>query len=201
MMINRKKRLLIIQLTLFFIGLLIIIYSYSNVTKSDKKIFDSKKKEEISKAILKTENDSDVFFNIRYSGLDLSGNRYILESEEAIINKNNQKVVKLKKVKANFYFKDDTILQVWSEAGSYNNETLDMSFEKNVKAEYIQSVLYAEKAEYSNSESYLKVSNKVNLLDPMGNLMADQLTFDIKNQKLNIDSFNDDKINANINLK
>ena len=65
-MINRKKRLLIIQLTLFFIGLLIIIYSYSNVTKSDKKIFDSKKKEEISKAILKTENDSDVFFNIRY---------------------------------------------------------------------------------------------------------------------------------------
>ena len=201
MMINRKKRLLIIQLTLFFIGLLIIIYSYSNVTKSDKKIFDSKKKEEISKAILKTENDSDVFFNIRYSGLDLSGNRYILESEEAIINKNNQKVVKLKKVKANFYFKDDTILQVWSEAGSYNNETLDMSFEKNVKAEYIQSVLYAEKAEYSNSESYLKVSNKVKLLDPMGNLKADQLTFDIKNQKLNIDSFNDDKINANINLK
>ena len=201
MMINRKKRLLIIQLTLFFIGLLIIIYSYSNVTKSDKKIFDSKKKEEISKAILKTENDSDVFFNIRYSGLDISFNIYIREYEEAIINKNNQKVVKLKKVKANFYFKDDTILQVWSEAGSYNNETLDMSFEKNVKAEYIQSVLYAEKAEYSNSESYLKVSNKVKLLDPMGNLKADQLTFDIKNQKLNIDSFNDDKINANINLK
>ena len=92
-------------------------------------------------------------------------------------------------------------MQVWSEAGSYNNETLDMSFEKNVKAEYIQSVLYAEKAEYSNSESYLKVSNKVKLLDPMRNLKADQLTFDIKNQKLNIDSFNDDKINANINLK
>ena len=105
MMINRKKRLLIIQLTLFFIGLLIIIYSYSNVTKSDKKIFDSKKKEEISKAILKTENDSDVFFNIRYSGLDLSGNRYILESEEAIINKNNQKVVKLKKSRQIFILK------------------------------------------------------------------------------------------------
>tara|TARA_B100000963_G_scaffold170742_1_gene148522 strand:+ start:1637 stop:2239 length:603 start_codon:yes stop_codon:yes gene_type:complete len=200
-MINRKKKLIYIQSALFFIGLIIIIYSYSKISDTDKKIFDLDKKEEINKTFSKTDDDSDIFFNIKYSGLDLSGNRYILESEEAIINKSNQKLVKMNKVKANFYFKDDTVLKVWSDTGNYNNETLDMTFKKNVKAEYIQSKLFAEKAEYSNSQGYLIISDEVKVVDPMGNLKADRLTFDVKNQKLNIDSFNDDKINANINLK
>ena len=200
-MINRKKKLIYIQSALFFIGLIIIIYSYSKISDTDKKIFDLDKKEEINKTFSKTDDDSDIFFNIKYSGLDLSGNRYILESEEAIINKSNQKLVKMNKVKANFYFKDDTVLKVWSDTGNYNNETLDMTFKKNVKAEYIQSKLFAEKAEYSNSQGYLIISDEVKVVDPMGNLKADRLTFDVKNQKLNIDSFNDGKINANINLK
>ena len=35
-----------------------------------------------------------------------------------------------------FYFKDDTILNIKSDNGIYNNKTLDMIFEKNVKADY-----------------------------------------------------------------
>ena len=34
-----------------------------------------------------------------------------------------------------------------------------------------------------------------------GTMVADKLLFDIKKQTLNIASFNDNKINANINLK
>jgi lipopolysaccharide export system protein LptA len=200
-MTNRKKKLLIIQTALFLAGMIIIIFSYSSVSNKDGKIFDLKKKKEINKTIKKTTNDSDVFFNIKYSGLDLSGNRYILESEEAIINKDNQKLVLMSKVNANFYFKDNTILKVKSDFGTYNNETLDMNFKDNVKAVYNQSVLYAEKAEYFNSEGYLIITDQVKVLDPMGNLKADKLTFDVKNQKLNIDTLNNDKINANINLK
>ena len=200
-MTNRKKKLLIIQTALFFAGMIIIIFSYSNVSNKDGKIFDLKKKKEINKTIKKTDNNRDIFYNIKYSGLDLSGNRYILESEEAIINKDNQKLVLMNKVNANFYFKDNTILKVKSDFGTYNNETLDINFKSNVKAIYNQSVLLAEKAEYFNSEGYLIITDQVKVLDPMGNLKADKLTFDIKSQKLNIDTLNDDKINANINLK
>ena len=39
------------------------------------------------------------------------------------------------------------------------------------------------------------------MIDSRGTIVADNLSFDIKNQKLNIASFNDDKINANIKLK
>ena len=103
-MTDRKKKLLIIQITLFLAGMIIIIFSYSNVSNKDGKIFDIKKKKEINKTIKKTADNSDIFFNIKYSGLDLSGNRYILESKEAIINKDNQKLVLMSHVSANFFF-------------------------------------------------------------------------------------------------
>ena len=103
-------------------------------------------------------------------------------------------------VEAIFYFKDDTILRIWSKKGIYNNKTLDMKFIDNVQAKYLNSNLFAERADYSNSERYLSIYDNVRIDDIRGNLVADKLLFDIKKQKLNITSFNNNKINANVNL-
>ena len=86
-------------------------------------------------------------------------------------------------VEAIFYFKDDTTLRIWSNKGIYNNKTLDMKFIKNVKAKYKNSKLFAEKADYSNSENYLSIYENVRIDDiKWGNLIADKLLFDIKKQ-------------------
>ena len=106
----------------------------------------------------------------------------------------------MKLVHAIFYFKDDTVLNVWSEEGLYNNKTLDITFEKNVEATYEKSKLFAQKANYSNSKSFLTISEKVKVEDKSGSIFADKLLFDIKSKKLNIKSFNNNKANANINL-
>ena len=103
-------------------------------------------------------------------------------------------------VDAVFYFKDGTELNVISENGIYNNKTLDMKFDENVKANYFDSELFADKAEYSNSKSYLSIYENVRVNDIRGNLIADKLLFDITKQELNITSFNDGKINANVKL-
>ena len=76
-----------------------------------------------------------------------------------------------------------------------------MIFSKNVEAFYEGSKLFAQKAEYSNSESYLIISDGVKIRDVKGNMIADELLFDIKKKTLNIASFNDGKINANVTLK
>ena len=141
------------------------------------------------------------FFNIEYSGLDLAGNRYILKSKEAKNNKNNQEIVLMTKVEAIFYFKDGTVLNVMSDEGVYNNKTLDMKFNKNVMAKYQDSELMAQKAEYSNSKSFLIISNNVKVKDIRGTMLADKLYFDIKKQTLKIASFDEGKIDANINIK
>ena len=202
-MIDRKKKLRLIQIGLLVIGTLIILFTYFNQNEtSNEKIVSKEKQEKIKKQLENnnTEN-SDVFYNIEYSGLDLAGNRYILKSKEARNSKSESDVVNMKFVEAKFYFKDGTVLSVSSDIGVYNNVSLDMVFKGDVNATYEGSQLFAQKAEYSNSKNFLIISEKVKIKDIRGTMVADKLLFDIKKQTLNIASFNDDKINANINLK
>ena len=199
MIIDRKKKLRLIQFFLLFFGLLAIYLTYYNKELNEDQSSISKKIPKKNQNISE-EDERDLFFNIEYSGFDLQGNRYSLKSEEAFIDKLNSEIVYMKNVNAIFYFKDNTILYVSSNNGIYNNKTLDMKFEQNVKANYLSSELFAEKAEYSNSESFLSIYENVRINDIKGNLIADKLLFDITDQKLDITSFTDGKINANVNL-
>tara|TARA_B100000963_G_scaffold322763_1_gene307042 strand:+ start:2930 stop:3532 length:603 start_codon:yes stop_codon:yes gene_type:complete len=199
---NRKRKLRLIQLSLLILGSIIIFLTYSDKQNlSDKQLVPKETQEKVKKQLAQDDEKGDVFFNISYSGLDLAGNRYILKSKEARYNEKKQEVVIMKFVEAIFYFKDSTTLRVLSDNGIYNNKTLDMTFDGNVNAFYEESELFAQRAEYSNTKSYLTILNNVKVKDSMGTMVADKLLFDIKKQKLNIASFNDGKINANIRLK
>jgi lipopolysaccharide export system protein LptA len=197
--VERKKKLRLFQTILLIVGIIIILIIYT-----DKGFFLNKKINQKTTLLIENETTgqkANIFYNIEYSGLDLAGNRYIIKSKEATTNASDQEIVNMKFVESFFYFKDDTVLKVKSDYGTYNNKTLDMFFNSNVKANYQNSVLFAENAEYSNSENFLSISGKVKIEDFKGTMFADKLLFDIKKQKLNITSFNDDKINANLNLK
>ena len=161
-MTDRKKRLIIIQISLLIIGSLIILFTYSDLKVIDKeKIITTETQKKIEDQLKNDTQDGDIFFNIEYSGLDLAGNRFILKSKEAFNKKASQEIVNMKFVEATFYFKDDTVLRVLSDSGIYNNKTLDMNFDGNVIAKYQGSELSAQKAEYSNSKSFLMISNEV----------------------------------------
>ena len=201
-MMERKKRLRIIQIFLLIFSLLILFFTYKLNNKNFTEELDLKTTDVLNQNLENlNKTEGDVFYDIEYVGLDLAGNRYILKSKEASTNKNSTEVINLKLVEATFYFKDGTILNVYSERGDYNNLNLDMNFYGNVRGIYGDSRLFAQKAEYSNRESILLISEKVKVSDPQGTLYADKLFFDIKKQKLNITSFKNNKINANINLK
>lgn len=197
----KLKRNKIIQISLFIIGTLILFFTYSDKNLNKSKIIiptETKTKLENSQS---SKDDNDTFYNIEYSGFDLEGNRYLLKAEEAINNKNNQDIVIMKLVNAYFYFKDDKVVEVKSDAGIYNNRTLDMKFDGNIKALYDKSKLFAQKAEYSNSKSYLTVYDKVEIIDTKGTMVADRLFFDIKNGTLDISSMNNNLVNTQLNLK
>ena len=201
---NRKKKIKSIQASLVFTGLVLFLLIYLNKREDESSINSVKlvPKNEIGKKLSENEKeDSDVFYNIEYSGFDLAGNRYILKAKEALSNQQEKNYVKMKYVEAFFYFKDDTILKVFSEKGVYNNKSLDMVFSKNVRANYEGSSLTSQKAEYSNSKKFLRISENVSLDDSRGNFYADELYFDLKNQTLNINSKENSKINLNLNLK
>ena len=197
----KLQRNKIVQISLFIIGTLILFFTYSekNLKKSEI-IIPSETKTKLEKS-QSSQDGSDAFYNIEYSGFDLEGNRYVLKAEEAINNKDDQDIVIMKLVNAFFYFKDDTVVEVKSDTGIYNNRTLDMKFNGNIKALYDKSKLFAQKAEYSNSKSYLTVYDKVEIVDTKGTMVADKLFFDIKNGTLDISSMNNNLVNTQLNLK
>ena len=199
---KRKLKVRLSQIGLFLIGIIIVYFTYYGKSGQKNKIITENVKKNIIKESENLNNNevSNVFYNIKYSGIDLSGNRYILTAEEANNKIDNDELINMKGVKAVFYFKDNTNLVVTSEAGKYNNKTLDMKFTNNVFMSYEDNSLNAKSAEYSNSGGFLQISESVKINSDMGKLSADKLYFDLKKQKLDISSFNNDNVKANITI-
>ena len=202
---ERKKKLRIIQGTLILTCFVIFFLTYfqdSNEIKN-KEVLSKNLKDKIEKNLKKNKgslDDTNTFTNIQYQGFDISGNRYIIKSREATTFETKSELINMKDVEAFFYFKDNSVLTVNSKRAEYNNKTLDIKFFENIMAVYNDSKLFAEEAEYSNSKNFITITKDVKIDDPRGNLFADKLLFDIKSQNLNITSFKNSKINANIDL-
>ena len=193
---ERKRKLKIIQLTLLFTGLIIFFLTYSKEIFLVEKNVPSviAKQETIKDLNMKDNSSKNIFENIEYSGLDLSGNRYIIKSVTAQTNNLDENLINMFAVAASFFFKDGTVLNIKSELGEYNNSTFDIKFSKNIIADYEKSSLEAQYAEYSNSLGFLTISDNVIIKDLQGNLVADKLVFDINNQNLKIEKYKDDRI-------
>ena len=95
-----------------------------------------------------------------------------------------------------FYFKDGTILKVKCDYGTYNYKNNNMEFRDNIEAVYGQNYLYADNLDYLNSENSLTIYGNVKGEGIEGNIMADNLDFDLS-LKTNISMFIKNQINVN----
>ena len=78
-MIDRKKKLRFIQSFLLIFAILVIYLTYyKNQTNLKQEIISPSSKERLKElSSNKNSENSDMFFNIEYTGLDLNGNRYL----------------------------------------------------------------------------------------------------------------------------
>ena len=198
-MTDRIRKLRLVQFSLLAIGILIIIFTFlQKKNENQLEIIPKVKKNQINESLKKNSDGNDIFYDITYKGIDLAGNRYILKSKEAISSRSQGEIIQMNEVDAFFYFKDGTVLKVKSKKGVYNNRTLDIKFEESVKANYQESSLYANEANYSNSGNYLSISGDVKIKDIRGEILADNLFFDLKNQTVDIKSSGENNVKANI---
>ncbi len=200
---DRKKKLRIYQVIFLISGVIIILFTYLNKKDlSERKLISNDLQKKIEK---KSKNQasasSNIFYNVKYSGLDLEGNRYTIFANESTNSEIDFNLIKMKKVFVTFYFKDNTQLKITSDEGDYNNKTLDIIFRKNVKANYEGSQLYADRAEFSNSNNFLTVSENVKIVDSKGIMFADNLKLDIKENTLNINSLKNNTVKSKIKYK
>ena len=189
-----------IQITLLLLALFLIFFTY---------FFNLKKKQpsanlDQAKTIepdRQKEKAANTFSNVEYSGLDRNGNRFVIASEYADFETTKPDAIRMKQILCTFYFKDETRLTIRSSAGTYNNITGDMEFTGgDVKMNYLENILFAEKASFSNTKNELLIEGNVKTKSPEGELQADKLNFNLDSKKLKISMYNDKKVNIKVNF-
>ena len=189
-MIERKKKITFIQLTIFLVASFLLYNTYR-----DK----SEKTEDVVKVKPERDSNTNSFNDIEYSGFDLNGNRYTLNAGVADFKNETPENVNMKKVLANFYLKDDTVLQVTSDVGLYNNITLDMEFIENVEATYLTNTLFSDKLIYTNTNSKLLASGNVHGESiEKGKFFADKVEYNLVDKTLNFSMIGKKQVNMKI---
>jgi len=187
---TRKKKIFLIQFTIFFVASILLYNTYRD-----------KNKELETLVKIETENSSGTnsFTDIEYSGFDLTGNRYVLKAGNADFETETPELINMKEVEAKFYLKDNTVLIVVSKKGIYNNITLDMKFEENVKALYLTHNLFADSLFYSNSNAKLIATGNVRGESiKKGEFNADNVEYDLTDKTLDFSMFSDKQVNIKI---
>jgi len=194
--LNKTK---FIQITLLLLAFLLIFFTYFlNLKKKQTSTnLDQIKTIEPDREKKKTAN---TFVDVQYSGLDRNGNRFIITSKYADFETDRSNIIRMEEVLCIFYFKDQTSMTVQSSYGIYNNVTDDMEFTENVKMNYLENVLFAEKANFFNVKNELLIEGNVKTESPEGELQADKLDFNLDSKKLKISMYNDEKVNIKVNF-
>ncbi len=195
-MINRKKKIFLIQISLFTLASLLIYFTYY-YNKGDQS--RSIEKNPVMTEDQKTDDpNKNVFNDVEYWGRDEVGNRYVIRSEIADFDVDKPELINMKIMEAIFYFKDGTILKVQGDYGTYNNKTNDMKFRENIKAGYEENNLFADNLDFLNSKSLVNVYGNVRTDNNQGSMSADKLRFDLSSRVLDISMFDEDKVNLKL---
>ena len=189
-MTSRKKNLFLIQFTIFFVAVALLYNTYR-----DK----DKKTENFVGIEVETDPDANSFTDIKYSGFDLTGNRYVLQAGKADFKTERPELIIMKEVIAKFYLKDNTILTVHSDEGLYNNITRDMNFKKNVKADYLTNNLLSDSLSYSNSNAKLIATGNVRGTSiEKGEFNSDNVEYNLTDKTLNLSMIGNKQVNMKI---
>jgi hypothetical protein len=121
-MTNKKK---IFQLSLIFIGLIIIFFTYFfNLEKKQPSDIVTETETKENEEFL--EEGVNRFENVEYKGIDNTGNKFTIGSQFAEFKKEKPELIFMENVECFFTFKDNTMLLISSKKGIYNNISNDM---------------------------------------------------------------------------
>ena len=189
-MTNKKK---IFQISLFFIGLIVIFFTYFfNLEKKQTSDISSESEIKVNEEFL--EEGINRFEDVEYKGIDNTGNKFTISSEFAEFKKDKPELIFMEDVECFFTFKDNTILLITSNKGIYNNISNDMQFTENVKMDYLENILFSDRAIFNNFENQLLVAGNVRGDGPTTNLKADELDFDLNTKDLKISMYSEERV-------
>ena len=182
---------IIIQILMIFLIIIISWLFFSKYIQKDIK--NNAQKTLIKKKIdIKKNKSSNYIENINYTSVDLKGNKYQIEAEQAEIDINKEDIMFLENVVAHIYLIDSDMIKITSDFGMYNSKNYDTIFSKNVIITYPSHRITGEYLDFSFLSNLGTMSIDVFYTGDKTTLIADRIEIDIstKDTKIFMDENN-----------
>jgi len=187
----------IIQITLVFLGLLLILLTYFLYPKVKERKFIEEKS--IIKEESKVAGTKDNYFeNVEYKGLYKINNQFVVKSEEAIISNEEPDIVNMTNMRVVIEMQDGRSIVITSDKGIYNKRTYDCYFVDNVKATDEKTVLLSDNIDLLATKDAASVYNNVIITSKKGSLVADKVDYDFETKYYKISMFDDKRVKVKL---
>ena len=185
------KRNFILRVSFLITILFLLILIIFNLNQNNKEL--------IEKEVVKEEiESSNVIKDVSYKSKDSSGNEYILEASEGVIDQENNNIIYLTSIKAIIKLKAYNSIEVNSNFGKYNIDNFDTIFSKNVIIRYLDNAITGDYLEFSLNKNLMTISRNVVFKNNKSSLKADVIEVDIKKKDIKISMYEENK---KINIK
>ena len=183
----------VVQLSLIFIGLFLILatYFFYPIITKNKLLKEEVTKEKVTGT---DDKESNTFENVEYKGMYDINKQFKVKAEKAYILTNDPDVVYMTIMHVTLNMDDGRIIIITSDKGSYNKVSYDCFFENNVKAIDGKTTVLAENLDLLATEDSATVYNNVFLTNDQGSLLADKVHYDFKTRYYQISMFSDKKV-------
>ena len=191
------------KLIQLFIILTIIISFYlifKNYLINDQNKQVTKSNLDNSGKIDKIDDGDNLIKNLRYE-INLNQNqKYILTAKKSnISNLDDTEIVYMEKVKAIFFDKKGNQMIVTSDTGMFNSSTYDSEFSNNIKINYDNHEIVAEKMNLNFAKKIIKIYKDVIYFNTDLSLVADIISINLVTNKTDIYMNNNKKVLINKN--
>ena len=191
------------KLIQLFIILTIIISFYlifKNYLINDQNKEVTKSNLDNSGKIDKIDDGDNLIKNLRYE-INLNQNqKYILTAKKSnISNLDDTEIVYMEKVKAIFFDKKGNQMIVTSDTGMFNSSTYDSEFSNNIKINYDNHEIVAEKMNLNFAKKIIKIYKDVIYFNTDLSLVADIISINLVTNKTDIYMNNNKKVLINKN--
>ena len=188
-----------VQLTLIFIGLILILATYYIYPEISKNKFIEQKLNEDKKVTIETGKDvSNTFENIEYNALYNIKHPFTVQSEKAFILADEPNVVYMTSMKVTLHMNDGRVVVITSDEGSYNKITYDCFLRHNVKATDGDTIIKGDNLDFLSNQEKVDIYNNVNLVNEKIFMAADKINYNFEKRFYKISMFDDKNVNIKL---
>ena len=188
------KRIIKYALIIFLILISLLFYN-----------FFFKKKTQTENVIIIQENlessQNNIIRNLEYNINLSNGNKYFITAESGVLSYNNNiETVDMTNPIAEITYTDNTLITISSNKAIYNNNNYNSFFRENVKINYSNNLIYADKMNLNFIENKIIIFENVKYIGPYGKLKTDNIGIDLLTKEIQI-YMNSEKDNVEIITK